>query len=62
MYWQIRCLASTRSSSLRLMFSISAVRHMDATAERNRVPFPTGHAVIFSARTMCGLHCGPLLW
>ena len=42
--------------------SISTVRPMDATAERNRVPFPTGPAVIFSARTMRGLYCGSLLW
>ena len=41
--------------------SISAVRPMDATAERNCVPFLTGPGVIFSARTICGLYCGSLL-
>ena len=42
--------------------SNSAVRLIDATAERNWVPFPTELAVIFSARTMRRLDCGSLLW
>jgi hypothetical protein len=40
--------------------SISAVRPMDATTGRTRVPFPTGPAVIFSGRTMRRLNCGSL--
>jgi hypothetical protein len=42
--------------------SISAVRPIDVTAERNLVPVPTGPGVIFSARTIWGLYCGSLLW
>ena len=42
--------------------AISASRPRDLTAERNWVPFPTGPAVIFSARTICGLYCGSLPW
>jgi hypothetical protein len=39
-----------------------AGRLIDATAERNWVRFRTGPAVIFSARTQCGLYGGSLLW
>ena len=34
----------------------------DLTAERNRVPFPTGPGVTFADRTMCGLQAGSFRW
>lgn len=61
------CIVVVEANSVSLSWPVhsissSAVRPMDATAGRNRVPFPTGPAVIFSGRTMRRLNRGSLLW